>query len=361
MGLLSYIKSNGNEQPIDIKNWKSFDLIKLFDVELAKGDIQANKTDDGDIPLVSAGMANNGICKYIEPTDIENMTVKTEKGRSELFFADIITVDMFGKVFYQDKPFFAVSHGRVNMLKPKFAITRNIALYICAILETQFDGKYSFAEMCSQSALEKEIIMLPVDKDNKPDWNYIEKYINDIYVYVSNDIVKKVMSWTKAESGIDLTKWKNFELQELFDFQKGKRLTKTDMEVGETNYLGAISCNNGIRQKINATAIFQPNCLTVNYNGSVGETFYQTEPFWAGDDVNVLYPKGWALTKYNALFLAPLIQNQGYQFSYGSKWSLEKMKATIIYLPIDDKQQPNWQYMEKYIKDIYKQSLVLIS
>ena len=41
--------------------------------------------------------------------------------------------------------------------------------------------------------------------------------------------------------------------------------------------------------------------ITVSYNGSVGETFYQEEPFWASDDVNVLYPK-FNLTKNIAMF-----------------------------------------------------------
>ncbi len=39
-------------------------------------------------------------------------------------------------------------------------------------------------------------------------------------------------------------------LKELFDFQKGKRLIKADMIPGNINFLGAISENNEIREKI---------------------------------------------------------------------------------------------------------------
>ena len=39
------------------------------------------------------------------------------------------------------------------------------------------------------------------------------------------------------------------------------------------------------------SGFFWINKITVCYNGSVGETFYQDQPFLASDDVNVLYPK----------------------------------------------------------------------
>jgi hypothetical protein len=138
----------------------------------------------------------------------------------------------------------------------------------------------------------------------------------------------------------------------LFTFFKGKRLRKEDMFEGETNYIGAISENNGIRQRVDAPAIFKPNCITVNYNGSVGETFYQSAPFWATDDVNVLYSKKWTLNKYIALFIATVIKANRYQFSYGRKWTMEKMKKSIVKLPATPQGSPDWDYMEQYIKSL---------
>ena len=117
----------------------------------------------------------------------------------------------------------------------------------------------------------------------------------------------------------------------LFRFEKGKRLTKEAMIPGNTNFLGAISENNGVREKITADYIWQPNCITVNYNGSVGEAFYQSEPFWASDDVNILYAKNfWEMNKYIAMFLITVIKANKYRFGYGRKWTIEKMKETII-------------------------------
>jgi len=148
----------------------------------------------------------------------------------------------------------------------------------------------------------------------------------------------------------DIVKWNEFTLGELFCFVKGRRLTKEDMLEGNTNYLGAINENNGIRQLIDAPAIFKENCITVNYNGSVGEAFYQSAPFWATDDVNVLYANGWTLNKYIALFVATVIKANRYKFSYGRKWTMEKMKQSVVKLPVTAQGSPDWEYMEQYIK-----------
>ncbi|MDR3216978.1 MAG: restriction endonuclease subunit S [Clostridiaceae bacterium] len=352
MGLLSYMKENGNEQPIDISGWKEFALGDLFEIKSVKGKSLNNYEQGAQFEYVSTSASNNGVIGCVDCNNNKDIS----KG-------NCISIEpVTGVALWHDKDFIGRggAGSAINLLYNEH-LNKNNALFLCSIISVKTNGRFSFSCQFNGDKLKKEKIFLPVDKDGKPDWEYMENYINNIYIYISNGIVNKVLPWTKTDTNLDLHKWKQFELQELFNFHKGKRLTKADMEVGDTNYLGAISGNNGIRQKINAPAIFQPNCLTVNYNGSVGKTFYQTEPFWASDDVNVLYPKGWAITKLNALFLAPLIQNQGYQFSYGSKWTMEQMKATIIYLPIDSDNKPDWEYMENYIKDIYAQSLSLIS
>ncbi|MCL1795041.1 MAG: N-6 DNA methylase [Oscillospiraceae bacterium] len=143
-----------------------------------------------------------------------------------------------------------------------------------------------------------------------------------------------------------------YTLGELFTFKKGKRLTKADMVAGTVNFIGAISENNGVRQLIDVEPMFSPNCITVNYNGSVGEAFYQFEPFWASDDVNMLYAEGWDLNKYIAMFIITAIKANRCKFSYGRKWTLEKMKESTIKLPKSANGSPDWAYMEKYIKSL---------
>lgn len=150
-------------------------------------------------------------------------------------------------------------------------------------------------------------------------------------------------------SALDTTKWKWFELQDLFDIKKGKRLTKANMIEGNVPFIGSIDSNNGYREYIGQKPIHTGNTITVNYNGSVAEAFYQPKPFWACDDVNVLYPK-FEINQYIALFFVTLMKMEKYRFNYGRKWHMERMKISKIKVPVTDKGKPDFMFMEQYIK-----------
>jgi hypothetical protein len=150
----------------------------------------------------------------------------------------------------------------------------------------------------------------------------------------------------------DPREWHNFSYHDLFVIKKGKRLTKIELSEGVTPFLGAIDSNNGIRQYVDVVPLHLANTITVNYNGcGVGEAFYQEAPFWASDDVNVLYPK-FDLNKYIAMFLITLIRQGKYRFNYGRKWHKERMESSIIKLPINLNGEPDFEFMERYIKSI---------
>ena len=110
--------------------------------------------------------------------------------------------------------------------------------------------------------------------------------------------------------------WKEFRIDDLFEIKKGKRLTKSQMKDGNINFIGATSTNNGITAKIsNDTHLHPSNTISVTYNGSVGEAFYQPSWFWASDDVNVLYPK-FKNNKFLSLFFATIFRKQGQKYGF---------------------------------------------
>ncbi|MEP7163109.1 MAG: restriction endonuclease subunit S [Ferruginibacter sp.] len=177
---------------------------------------------------------------------------------------------------------------------------------------------------------------------------------HEIPKWVSNFNTDKVnFSEPLGNKKIDLNKsdWDWFKYEDIFDIKKGKRLTKANMIEGTTPFIGAIDANNGYREYIGQPANHLGNTITVNYNGSVGEAFYQPDPFWASDDVNVLYPK-FELDKYIAFFLISLIRKEKFRFNYGRKWEMAKMNRSMIMLPIDKKGNPDWQLMKSYIKSL---------
>ena len=79
---------------------------------------------------------------------------------------------------------------------------------------------------------------------------------------------------------LNVDEWKEFYLGKLFDIRKGKRLTAADQEDGNNNYIGAIDSNNGVANHIGQAPIHEGNTISLSYNGSVGEAFYQFEPYW---------------------------------------------------------------------------------
>ena len=123
------------------------------------------------------------------------------------------------------------------------------------------------------------------------------------------------------------------------------------MTQGNTPFVGASDTQNGITAFVGQPAIHKGNTISVSYNGSVAEAFYQPEPFWATDDVNVFYPK-FELTPAIALFICTLIRQEKYRFNYGRKWHMERMKNSVLYLPVKSDGSPDWDYMENYIKSL---------
>lgn len=173
---------------------------------------------------------------------------------------------------------------------------------------------------------------------------------------------------------LNVADWKRFYLGRLFDIKKGKRLTSEDQEEGVNNYIGAIDSNNGVANHIGQNPIHKGNTISLSYNGSVGEAFYQPEPYWATDDVNALYSKYDGFNEPIGLFMAAIIRQEKYRFSYGRKWTLNNMNITDICLPVqhnndgsifidnakkysDDGYVPDWQFMEEYIKSLHHKPL----
>ncbi|MGN0604730.1 MAG: restriction endonuclease subunit S [Oscillospiraceae bacterium] len=195
-----------------------------------------------------------------------------------------------------------------------------------------------------------EIIMLPATPDNKPNWDFMKLYIKSL----KHKPVVTVNHVDKQSSAFDITTWKEFCLGDIFEIKKGKRLTSDDQTDGETPYIGAIDSNNGVANYIGQEAIHEGNTISLSYNGSVGEAFYQPKPFWATDDVNVLYfrpENNFSFNKYIALFFCAILRQEKYRYSYGRKWVIGSMRTTTVKLPAKAG-KPDFQFMENYMKSL---------
>ena len=159
----------------------------------------------------------------------------------------------------------------------------------------------------------------------------------------------------ETEIPLNTNQWKSFRLggkDGLFTIAKGSRLTKADQRDGRINYVGASAFNNGITNHIgNDDQLCQAGTISVCYNGSIGEAFYQDEPYWATDDVNVLMPK-FQITPHIAIFIATVIKNESVKYAFNNKWTKELMEQSEIVLPAKADGMPDFGFMEHYIRSL---------
>ena len=98
------------------------------------------------------------------------------------------------------------------------------------------------------------------------------------------------------------------------------------------------------------------NAISLAYDGSIGEAFYQPEPFLASEKIAVLrLNEKWnqTLNPHIAFFLIGLIRKEKFRYNYGLKWSINsRLLSSIIKLPVTQSGNPDWTYMESYIKKL---------
>lgn len=335
---------------IDTSGWKEFQIGDLFEACLSKDDIQPKDFVEGKIPLVSSGKENNGIIAFVED----------EKAR--LWDKNTLTIDMFGKVFYQESPYFAVSHGRVNILLPKISMTKGCLQFIGCAIEKVASQKYAFNEMCTGTKVLKDNIKLPATTDGAPDWAYMESYMANLEIKVVESLTLLQTAKDAEKKKVDTREWGEFKFGDLFDLH-GIKQAKSQKLIPTVELSDGIPCvpyivqsqfNNMVGRYVDKQWLIENNEPPVEGNALVlGVTLnacsYQPEEFGASQVITARSP---CLNKNNGFFIAAIVRKRIEQFDYKEKPSFEKYRALKIMLPIDKTGQPDWVYMEEYMRKV---------
>ena len=151
----------------------------------------------------------------------------------------------------------------------------------------------------------------------------------------------------------------SFRLDEIFHFESGKVSNKTEMleEGDEIYYLGAKKKENGIMEKCayDERYISKGNCIVFicDGQGSIGYNNYMDKDFIGTVNLELGYNEN--LNQYNAMYLVTVLDLERPKFSFGRKRkpTLESTKIQLPSIQKDDgTYEPNWQYMEEYIKSL---------
>lgn len=311
---------------------KTVPLNEMFDVEYGNK-FDLNKMvllpkSNGGINFVNRSSQNCGVSAAIAPVKgiapYEAGTITVSLGGSKLLSS-----------FVQPDRFYTGQN--VAVLSPKSHMTFAEKLYVCLCIR---HNRFRYTAFGREANRTLRTLPIP-DKSEFPDWlaDLDLSQLESRYEAPHNN---------EPRPSLDTATWKRFVLSDLFEIKKGARVTKANIKPGSTPFISAIDSNNGIRQHISLPPSHPGNLITVNYNGSVAEAFYQPEPFWASDDVNVLYPK-FKLDSILAMFICTIIRREKYRFNYGRKWNLDRMNESEIRLPATPDGDPDWAWIRRYV------------
>ena len=149
--------------------------------------------------------------------------------------------------------------------------------------------------------------------------------------------------------------WKVFEVRKIFDVVRGnaKNISKRNM-TGNIGLVSAIDKNNafyGQTTPTNNETIYK-NCLTIHNNGNgVGLSFFHQYSFIATSDVTILLDKTNKINAVNSKFIIPILQKQKPKYSYGYKLSNPRLEKQKIMLPVNEQNEPDYEFMGNYIKE----------
>jgi hypothetical protein len=343
---------------IDTSGWQKFiigDLFEKLDTSfLGKGVKKRAVQDHPDeiycVPLTYAKRYNNGIMYWGKVGDF-----KTHKNALSVIYNGAVSA---GRVYAQSEETGVLAESYMIKLKDK-DVSFNTYLFLQRVIEICIYSRFSYSDLAVWPSVQKEAIWLPVDTFGEPDWPYMDEYMTGI-MGLAQEISDKLAEEEFAKVKVDINGWREFKMGELFNIVKGKRLTKANMVEGETNFIGSSAVNNGITARIgNTEYVHAGGVLTVCYNGSVGETFFQDEEFWASDDVNILDPKK-DVSRNAMLFVGAVIRHAGQSYSWANKWTRDVMLTTPITLPATESGDPDWEYMDSYMSKIMDESRVRV-
>lgn len=252
------------------------------------------------------------------------------------------------ETFLQPKEYYS---GRdLFVLTPKREMSeKELLFYVTAIRVNKY--KYSYGRQANKTLRN---LLVP---DSIHDW------VKETDIPDYSELKSPVL---KDRIDLDTSDWQYFKFTDLFEINKGKRKTKAQIQESLKTtdnplipFIAAKAENNAVRELCRFEPLCTEPAITVNYNGSVAEAFYQDRPYYASDDIIILTPiKGedgnnsYNMTPEIAMFLSTVIRAEKYIFNYGRKWNLRRFKKDKIKLPSTANNLPDFDKMTRFINGL---------
>lgn len=153
--------------PLKDKEWKSFFIVDIFDNIQRGKRLKIADHVAGSVPYVSSSALNNGVDNF----------VSNDKGVRK--FSDCLSLANSGSVgatFYE--PFEFVASDHITHLKNE-EFNKYHYLFL-ATMTSRLSQKYNFNREINDKRISREIILLPLNDEGVPDYEYIEQYSKNL-------------------------------------------------------------------------------------------------------------------------------------------------------------------------------------
>lgn len=337
-----------NKLTLDGIRWESFRLGDLFEIENCKCS-KVSGMGKGNVPYVGATNNNNGVIKFIEYRH-----ALMSKGNCIVFICD--GEGSIGLSIYKREDFIGtttVKIGRnININKYTGTFITTVADKVC--------GKYNFGYKRNEKNLKREKLMLPVNSLGNPNWQFMEDYMKQqeekLLKLLKDKLKKKIVLNSEEIKPLSECDWKEFFIEDTTEILSGKDIYEKERECGDTPYITSTANNNGIGYFVNNINLtLEENCISVNRNGSVGYAFYHPYTALYSNDTRKLRPK--INDPYFSIFLSNMITLQKDKYGYGYKMGTARLKRQKIMLPVNSNNQPDFEYMSNYMKNIESEKI----
>lgn len=321
------------------REWAEFRVGELFRITqgrkwITKSDIENNP---GKTPLISCSGTNNGIMGSVDPSGINKCTVAN----------NVLTVAVSGSAgatFYQGIE--AVINSGVLILDGIEFSDKETYLFICALVR-EVNSKFNYGLKASADRVGNQLINLPITPDGLPDYQFMHDYIAERepdYSLATQCIEPN------AELSLTDREWAEFRVGDLLTLKVAKSNDKGNLEVGTVPFVGRSNNNNGLQGFYDAPNVTHGKCITMGMVGTF-RAFWQENDFAASQ--NILTLRAPWLNRHTALFICNIIEMaiKG-RYSYGNSIKAGTFGDTILNLPVDDNGQPDYDFMERYIKSL---------
>lgn len=296
-----------------------FDYWYGVNLELINCKVNANG-----IPFVSRTGENNGVVARVSA--IEGVIPNPKHTLSLAGGGSVLSC------FYQDEDYYS---GRdLFVLSPKEDMTKKeMLLYSYIISANKY--KYNYGRQANKTF--KDILL--------PELSELQSLqvinINPDYKF---DARPKI----DIKPLFNIDQWGWVGLTSLFNYSRGKRLTKADSIEGDMPLVTAGENNQGVSRYVNNDMETYKDCITIDM---FGYCVYREYEFCCDDNILVLSPKV-EMSKYIKFFIATIINQDRYKYAYGRQYRQKSFIKHKIKLPVDANGNPDWQFMEDYIKSL---------